>query len=68
MRQTRPAEAITIRTAKAWRVQRIEEGLAAAREGRVCPADEVFARIAAKHGWTHERPPTVIPVGTVRKT
>jgi predicted transcriptional regulator len=37
--------------ANAWQVQRIEEGLAAAREGRVRPAEEVFAEIAAKHGW-----------------
>ena len=37
--------------ANAWQVQRIEEGLAAAREGRVRPADDVFADIAAKHGW-----------------
>jgi predicted transcriptional regulator len=37
--------------ANAWQVQRIEEGLAAAREGRVRPAEEVFADIAAKHGW-----------------
>ncbi|MFE0752669.1 hypothetical protein ACFW16_01855 [Inquilinus sp. NPDC058860] len=57
MSQTSPAEAITIRTAKPWQVQRIEEGLAAMREGRVSPADEVFARIAAKHGWTRQRPP-----------
>ena len=37
--------------ANAWQVQRIEEGLAAAREGRVRLADDVFADIAAKHGW-----------------
>lgn len=37
--------------ANAWQVQRIEEGLAAAREGRVRPAEDVFADIAAKHGW-----------------
>lgn len=37
--------------ANAWQVQRIEEGLAAAREGRIRPAEEVFAEIAAKHGW-----------------
>ena len=35
----------------AWQVERIREGLEAAREGRVLPADEVFAGIAAKHGW-----------------
>lgn len=37
--------------ANAWQIERIREGLAAAREGRVLPADEVFAGIAAKHGW-----------------
>ena len=37
--------------ANAWQVERIREGLAAAREGRVLPADEVFAGIAGKHGW-----------------
>jgi predicted transcriptional regulator len=35
----------------AWQIERIEQGLAAAREGRVVPADEVFAAIAAEHGW-----------------
>lgn len=38
--------------ANAWQMERIKEGIAAAREGRVVPADEVFAAIAAKHGWT----------------
>ncbi|HEY9347498.1 MAG TPA: ribbon-helix-helix protein, CopG family, partial [Inquilinus sp.] len=37
--------------ANAWQVQRIEDGLAAAREGRVRPAEDVFSDIAAKHGW-----------------
>ncbi|MBX3484912.1 CopG family ribbon-helix-helix protein [Phenylobacterium sp.] len=37
--------------ANAWQVERIREGLAAARDGRVTPADEVFDAIAAKHGW-----------------
>jgi len=36
----------------AWQVERIEEGLAAAREGRVRPAADVLAGIAAKHGWS----------------
>ena len=36
----------------AWQIERIKAGLAAAREGRVRPADAVFADIAAKHGWT----------------
>jgi len=35
----------------AWQIERIEEGMVAAREGRVRPAEDVFARIAAKHGW-----------------
>ncbi len=38
--------------ANAWQMERIKDGVAAAREGRVTPADEVFAGIAAKHGWT----------------
>lgn len=35
----------------AWQVERIKAGLAAARDGRVRPAEDVFAGIAAKHGW-----------------
>lgn len=35
----------------AWQIERIKEGLAAAHEGRVRPAEDVFAKIAAKHGW-----------------
>jgi len=35
----------------AWQIERIKEGLAAARDGRVRPAEDVFADIAAKHGW-----------------
>lgn len=35
----------------AWQVICIKAGLATAREGRVRPADTVFADIAAKHGW-----------------
>jgi predicted transcriptional regulator len=38
--------------ANAWQMERIRDGVTAAREGRVAPADEVFAGIAAKHGWT----------------
>ena len=34
----------------AWQIERIKAGMAAAREGRVRPADEVFAEIAAKYG------------------
>ena len=37
--------------ANAWQVERIEDGLAEARAGRVRPAEEVFSAIAAKHGW-----------------
>jgi predicted transcriptional regulator len=36
----------------AWQLSRIKEGLAAAREGQVLPAEEVFAKIAEKHGWS----------------
>ncbi|WP_189042969.1 CopG family ribbon-helix-helix protein [Aliidongia dinghuensis] len=36
----------------AWQVERIREGIAAADAGRVRPADDVFARISAKHGWS----------------
>lgn len=36
----------------AWQLERIEAGIAAAREGRVVPAEDVFASIAEKHGWT----------------
>lgn len=36
----------------AWQIERIEEGLVAAREGRVRPAEDVFAGIAAKYGWS----------------
>jgi predicted transcriptional regulator len=35
----------------AWQIERIKEGIAAARDGRVRPAEDVFADIAAKHGW-----------------
>ncbi|MBL8556034.1 MAG: ribbon-helix-helix protein, CopG family [Phenylobacterium sp.] len=38
--------------ANAWQVERIREGVAAARDGRVTPADEVFDAIASRHGWT----------------
>lgn len=38
--------------ANAWQVERIKEGIAAAREGRTLPADDVLAGIAAKHGWS----------------
>jgi predicted transcriptional regulator len=35
----------------AWQVERTRADLAAAREGRVRPAEAVFADIEAKHGW-----------------
>jgi predicted transcriptional regulator len=35
----------------AWQIERIKQGVAAARDGRVVPADDVFAGIAARHGW-----------------
>ena len=35
----------------AWQIERIKEGLAAARDGRVRPAEDVFADIATKRGW-----------------
>ena len=35
-----------------WQVERIREGLAAADAGDVLDAEEVFAAIAAKHGWS----------------
>ena len=34
-----------------WQAERIEEGIADARAGRVRPGEDVFADIAAKHGW-----------------
>lgn len=37
--------------ANAWQMERITDGIAAACEGRVLPAAEVFEDIAAKHGW-----------------
>ena len=35
----------------AWQIEQIKDGIAAAREGRVVAADDVFSGIAAKHGW-----------------
>ncbi len=35
----------------AWQIERIEAGMAATREGRVRPAEEVFVNIGTKHGW-----------------
>lgn len=38
--------------ANAWQMERVKAGIAAAREEKTLPADEVFTRIAAKHGWS----------------
>ena len=39
-------------TANTWQIERIREGIVAAREGHTVAADDVFAGIAAKHGWS----------------
>jgi predicted transcriptional regulator len=36
----------------AWQIERIKDGLAAARAGHVRPAEDVFADIAARRGWS----------------
>ncbi|HEY0121058.1 MAG TPA: ribbon-helix-helix protein, CopG family [Rhizobium sp.] len=36
----------------AWQMERIKAGVMAARDGKVAPADDVFAAIATKHGWS----------------
>ncbi len=38
--------------ANTWQMERIRDGIGAARDGKVVPAGEVFAGIAAKHGWS----------------
>lgn len=38
--------------ANTWQMERIRDGIAATRDGKVAPASEVFAGIAAKHGWS----------------
>jgi len=38
-------------TANAWQLERIRQGIDAARDGRVRPAEDVFVDIAARHGW-----------------
>jgi predicted transcriptional regulator len=38
--------------ANGWQLARIKDGIAAAREGRVQPADDIFTAIARKHGWS----------------
>ncbi len=37
--------------ANAWQIERIRQGLAAVRAGKVRSAEEVFSDIAVKHGW-----------------
>ena len=37
--------------ANRWQIDRIKEGVAAARAGQVKPAEQVYAEIAAKFGW-----------------
>lgn len=37
---------------KKWQIERIQAGIEDLEKGRVVPAEEVFAEIAAKHGWT----------------
>jgi predicted transcriptional regulator len=39
--------------ANVWQVERIRDGIKAAREGQVRAAEDAFAEIAAKHGWDH---------------
>ncbi|MFC3061045.1 hypothetical protein [Paenirhodobacter populi] len=34
-----------------WQTARIRAGVSAARDGKIVPADEVFAAIASKHDW-----------------
>lgn len=38
--------------ANAWQMERISAGIAAARDDKIIPADEVFDAIATKHGWS----------------
>ena len=37
--------------ANRWQTERISAGVAAAEAGQIRNAEEVFGRIAAKHGW-----------------
>jgi len=37
--------------AKSWQMELIAEGVSATRDRKVIPAEDVFARIEAKHGW-----------------
>ena len=36
----------------AWQMERIRQGMADADAGRVRPAEDVFAEIGKKHGWS----------------
>jgi len=47
----------------ARQIERIEEGIIAAREGRVRPAEDVFAGIAVKHGWSGGYHPAIASPG-----
>jgi len=38
--------------ANTWQMERIRDGIAAARDGKVTPAVDIFNGIAAKHGWS----------------
>lgn len=49
--QATPSTRPTKRPLSTWQIERIKEGIADALKGRVRPTEEVFAYIAAKHGW-----------------
>ena len=38
--------------ANAWQMERIRAGVAAADEGRLRQAEDVFSSIASRHGWS----------------
>ncbi len=38
-----------------WQIERIEAGLANVKARRTVPADELFAAIAEKHGWSQAK-------------
>lgn len=35
-----------------WQMERIRDGIAAVRDGKVAPAEDFFAGIAERHGWS----------------
>lgn len=35
-----------------WQMERIKDGITAARDGRTVLAEDVFSDISAKHGWS----------------